>query len=49
MKLNLKELRKKKNSKIVSSAEALKDVVKFNWTDEELNTKILFRSGIVVL
>lgn len=37
MKLNIKELRKKKNSKIVSSPEALKDIVKFNWTDEVLN------------
>ncbi|MBU3105106.1 hypothetical protein [Clostridium gasigenes] len=37
MKLNLKELRKKKNSTIVSSEQALKDVVKFNWTDEVLN------------
>ena len=37
MKLNLKELRKKKNFKTVSSEQALKDVVKFNWTDEVLN------------
>ncbi|EJT6154948.1 hypothetical protein N2W29_003108 [Clostridium perfringens] len=36
MKLNIKELRKKKNSKIVSSEKALNDVVKFNWTDEVL-------------
>lgn len=37
MKLNLKELRKNKNSKIVSSEKALSDIVKFNWTDEVLN------------
>lgn len=37
MKLNLKELRKTKNFKTVSSEQALKDVEKFNWTDEVLS------------
>lgn len=37
MKLNLKELRKKKNFKTVLSEQALKDVTKINWTDEVLN------------
>ena len=37
MKLNLKELRKTKKTKIVSSAEALKDVVRFDWNETVLN------------
>lgn len=37
MKLNLKELRKKKNFKTVSSEQALKDVTKINWSNEVLN------------
>ena len=37
MKLNIKEVKKKKNSKIVSSNEALKEVVKLDWTEEVLN------------
>ena len=39
MKLNIKELKKKKNSKVVSSKEALKEVVKFNWNEDVLNDK----------
>lgn len=37
MKLNFKELRKNQKSKIVSSKEALKDVISFEWSEEVLN------------
>ncbi|MGL4849712.1 MAG: hypothetical protein ACRC28_12450 [Clostridium sp.] len=36
MKLNLKELREKKNSKVISSKEALNDVIKFDWNEDVL-------------
>lgn len=41
--INIKKLRENKNSKIVSSEEALKGVEKFNWTDEVLkgNDKVI--------
>ena len=37
VKLNLKELIEKKDTRVISSEEALKDVKKIDWSEEVLN------------
>ena len=37
MKLNFKELKRKQKSRVITSEEALEDIVPFEWTEEVLN------------
>ena len=47
MKLNSKELIRKKKSKIVTSEEALKDIIPFDWSEEVLSgdKKVIIEAG----
>ena len=50
MKLNFKELKRKKKSKTVTSEEALKDMIPFDWSEEVLNgdEKVIIGAELVI-